>query len=153
MKRLLFAPLLALVLVAGCDKKSKAVPQPVLPVQPQQPTTPTISAPAQVPEALKQRIAREWPEIEKMGGEFMTLFNEAKTIRASGDREALSALIDRANPIFQQASDRWAEIYYSVDDLDENTAEVCRKWMDSYDKKVHTWQVASKSLKEFSQAR
>ena len=153
MKRLLLAPLFALVLVAACDKKSKPIPQPVQPVQPEQPATPSISAPAQVPEALKQRVAREWPEIERMGNEFMQMFSQAKAMRDAGDREALSNLIDRANPLFQQASDRWAEIYYSVDDLEENTAEVCRKWLESYDKKVHSWQVASKSLKEFSQAR
>jgi len=152
----LFALLLAPV---ACGRKK--TPPPAVPATnpAATPTTSTVPAPKGVPEELKSLVDREWPEILREGEAFLEKFKEAQEAQQAGDRMALDGLIEEANQHFQAANDGWAEIYYWVQnaeddgDLDAESAELCRRFLATYNKQVDGWGKKNKVLKEFSRVK
>ena len=148
---------LTLALAVGlfaCGDSRKSLPVPPTPQpapEPEKPA-PSISAPAQVPEVLRERVAKEWPIIEDLGQQFMAKFADLEKARAAEDRPAMTAAAKAAGEIFNRLGDMWAAIYYSVDDYDDATGEVCRKWLRTYNSKVEYWEKRAKATKEFSGA-
>jgi len=152
--------LIALLLAAAaCGRKN-----PPPPVTPQgtpavAPSAPSINAPKGVPDELKRLVEGKWPEIAREGEAFLDKFKEAQSAQQAGDRERMDGLIEEANHHFQAANDGWAEIYYWVqnneDDgvLDSDTAELCRGFLSSYNKRVGEWSKKNKVLKEFSRIK
>jgi hypothetical protein len=126
-------PALMLAMVA-CGDSRKSLPVPPAPQtqpEPEKPA-PSISAPPSVPDVLKQRVQSEWPVIEDLGKQFMAKFKELETARTKEDRAAMTKAADEAGKIYEKLSDMWAALYYSVDDYDEATGEICRKWLRTY---------------------
>ena len=157
-RNLVFAPfaLIALFALVACGGERKAPPRPAgIESQPDRsmPKVPEISAPATVPAQLKARVAREWPAIEELGRQFDAKFEEASKARTAGDRASLSNAAEEGGKLYGRLADDWAAIYYSVDDLSDETAEACRRWLRTYNRKVDSWKNRSKALKEFSSAR
>ena len=155
------ALLLAALLLApaACGRKNPP-PQVTPPSTPAgAPSAPPINAPKGVPAELKQLVEREWPGIVREGEAFLDKFKEAQTAQQAGDRTKLDGLIEQANQHFQTANDGWAEIYYWVqngeDDgvLDAQTAELCRSFLSTYNKRVDEWSKKNKVLKEFSRVK
>ena len=146
-------PALMLALVA-CGDSRKSLPVPPAPQQQPEPekTAPSISAPPSVPDVLKQRVQSEWPVIEDLGKQFMAKFKELEAARAKDDRAAMTKAAEEAGALYRQLAHMWAALYYSVDDYDEATAEVCRNWLRTYDRKVKVWEKRAKATKEFSGA-
>jgi hypothetical protein len=146
-------PALMLAMVA-CGDSRKSLPAPPPPQQQPQPEkpAPSISAPASVPDVLKQRVASEWPVIQDLGEQFMVKFKELEAARAKDDRTAMTTAAQQAGEIYERLGDMWAALYYSVDDYDEKTADLCREWLRTYDRKVKVWEKRAKAAKEFSGA-
>jgi hypothetical protein len=71
----------------------------------------------------------------------------------------MDVAIEEANRHFVAASDAWAEIAYWPENelgdgkIDEATAEVCRKFLERYNKTVTEWTKKNKALKEFSRSK
>lgn len=157
MSRILFCAACSLILFAACDKKSRAIPKPS--VQPPAPAAavepkPPISAPKEIPQSLKERVTRDWPSIEKEGEAFLESFNAARTAKSAGDRDKMDVAVEAARAHFNAALEKWNGIYYSVDDLnDERLAEKCRRWLRKWNRKVDSWTVKAKGLKEFSRVK
>ncbi len=152
--------LLALLVVApACGRKKRPPPAPEsAPVE--APKPPPIIAPKEVPTELKDLVQKEWPAIVRDGNAFLDRYKEFQTAQGSGDRAAMAAVGEQARQLFDRANDRWAEVYYWVDNalgdgkIDEATAEVCRKFLaDPYNKQVTEWTKKNKILKEFSTAK
>jgi len=138
----------------ACGDSRKSLPVPPAPQSAPEPekSAPSISAPAQVPDVLRERVAKEWPIIEDLGKQFMAKFADLEKARTAEDRPAMTAAAKSAGEIYTRLGDMWASIYYSVDDYDEATGEVCRKWLRTYNKQVEYWEKRAKATKEFSGA-
>ncbi len=155
------ALLLVLLLVApACGRKKRPPPAAEAPPVNEAPKPPPIIAPKEVPAALKNLVQQEWPAIVRDGNAFLDKYKEFQTAQGAGDRAAMAAIGEEANGLFERANEKWAEIYYWVDNelgdgkIDETTAEVCRKFLaDPYNKQVTEWTKKNKVLKEFSTAK
>jgi len=146
------ASLCVLLLFAACDKgpgKPPPLPQP----QPQVPQAPTVKAAPGVPQSLADKVAREWPGIQKDGDAFVVKFNEASAARAAGDRDKMDIAIEAARKHFNDALEGWNGIYYTVDDMSEDQGETCRKFLRKWNKQVDSWTKKAKGLKEFSRVK
>jgi hypothetical protein len=155
-----FALLLALVLVAPACGRKKAPPpieQPAVQKPAVEPRP--LKAPPGVPDELRRLVEREWPGILKEGDAFLAKFKEFQNAQGSGDRAAMSALVEEARPLCQSAMDKWADIAYWVENkvadgaIDEATADKCRDFLRDYEKRVKEWESKNKVLKEFSTAK
>lgn len=152
------ALLLALLLVAPACGRKKAPPPVDQPAPAAQPPVgpPKINAPKEVPSELKTLVERKWDGIAREGNAFLDKFKEATTARESNDRAAMDVAIEAANRHYQTASEAWAEIAYWPDNeladgkIDEATAEACRKWLDTYNKRVDEWTKKNKGLAQYS---
>ena len=152
--------LLVLLLVAPACGRKKAPPPADLPkpAANEPPKPPPITAPKEVPAALKNLVQREWDAIVREGDAFLKKFQEAQIARENNDRAAMDVAIEDANRHYQAASEAWAKIAYWPDDeldagrIDEATAEVCRKWLGEYNRRVDEWTKKNKGLKEYSRA-
>jgi len=151
------ALLLALLLVAPACGRKKKPPLPTTQPVVEAPAGPAkVKAPPGVPQALKDLVQSEWSGIEKEGDLFVASFKEAQAAKEKDDRSAMDVAIAEANKHYKAACDAWAVIAYWPDNelgdgkIDEATAEVCRKWLDSYNKKVEDWTKKNKGLVQFS---
>jgi hypothetical protein len=145
--------LLLLGLVAACDK-GKSLPPPPAASQPkEEESTPSIKTPIGVPKELGARVAEVWPGIEAQGKIFVARFNEALSARSSGDLAKMDEAVQAAQQAYINATEGWNEIYYSVDDLPEDQAERCRRFLRKWNKQVDGWTKQAKALKEFSRAK
>jgi hypothetical protein len=155
MTRVLLA--LSLALLPACGKRKAPPPPPPAPAQ-AAPASPKPDAPGTVPQEFVSLVEREWPLIQKDGEAFLKKFQEAQAL-GSGDRAALSPLIEEANKHYQAATERWAEINNWIDDreidkkLDQRTIDKCRSYLDVHERKVSDWTKKNKVLKEFSTAK
>ena len=143
--------LLLLALVAACDKGTSIPPPPVS--EPVQESAPSIKTPIGVPKELGARVAEAWPGIEEQGKIFVARFHEASAARSSGDLAKMDVAVQAAKQAYMQATEGWNEIYYSVDDLPEEQAERCRRFLRKWNKQVDGWTKQAKALKEFSRAK
>jgi hypothetical protein len=158
--RLLLAAFAASLLVSlGCGKKEMPPEVPAMESNNSSTaSTPSQSkpAPAGVPQALKDRIDREWPQIEETGKQFLAKFAEVQAAQAAGDREKMQAGIHDANKLYMSAMDRWAEINNWVTDqqdggkITDADAEACLRYLAPYEKRTKEWQSKNKPLKELS---
>ena len=146
------APLIAILLIAACDKGRKAPPTET-PKTPPKVTTPTVKAAAGVPQSLADRVAKEWPAIKTDGDAFVVRFKEASAARAEGDRDKMDVAIEAAQKHVNAAIEAWSGIYYSVDNYPEDQAETCRKFLRKWNKQVDSWTKKAKGLKEFSRVK
>lgn len=142
---------------AGCNKKKTPPAEPGATqgagAQTPRETPPMkTSAPAGVPDSMKQRVEQQWPKIEKEGEAFLAAYRKAESFKG-GDRSKLNDAIDEANGHFQEAMNMWTEIYYACDDLPDAQGEACRRWLSTWNRKVDGWTKRAKALKEFSQAK
>jgi len=161
MLRLPFALLVSALLIAPVACGRKNPPPAVTPgsTPAAAPSAPPASAPRGVPDELKRLVDREWPGIVREGDAFLEKFKAAQSAQQAGDRETMDRLIEEANEHFRAANDGWAEIYYWVqngeDDgvLDAQTAELCRSFLSQYNKRVDEWSKKNKVLKEFSRVK
>lgn len=145
-------PLLLIAIAVACSKKPKTPKAPVPAAAPPKAATPP--APPTVPKTLIDRIEREWPAIEAAGKAFETALAAATAARAADDREKMDDAIDEAKKQSAYASEHWAEIYYSADDIKpEAAAEASRKYMSAKEKIVKGWMEKSKALAQFSRAK
>jgi hypothetical protein len=145
------AILLVLLSLAACEKRGKKAPAPP-PLAP--PPAPKVQAPASVPQELAERIAREWPEIEKEGKLFLDALAEATKARDAGDRAGMSPSVKAAQDHFDKAANAWSEIVYYIEDLKpQATADACRKYIAAKDKQVQGWMEKAKALAQFSTAK
>jgi hypothetical protein len=149
--------LAALLVAPACGRKK---PPPAPPPVSQTPVgPPKVNAPPGVPQALKDLVQKDWDRIVKEGEAFLAKFKEAETAKANDDRSAMDVAIEDANRHYQNATEMWAEIAYwpdtAQDDgkIDEATAEECRKWLATYNKRVDEWTKKNKGLKEFSRTK
>lgn len=148
--------LLPLLLVAPACGRKKLPPPPDQPAQKPVAEARPLKAPPGVPEELRRLVEREWPGILKEGDAFLEKFKEFQNAQGSGDRAAMSALVEEAGPLCRSATDKWAVIAYWVEDkvqdggIDEATAEKCREFLRDYEKRVKEWESKNKVLKEFS---
>jgi hypothetical protein len=154
--------LLALLLVApACGRKKPPPPTGTGSTTTAEAPKPNpLPVPKGVPAELKNLVEKEWPAIVKDGNAFLDKYKEFQSAQGSGDRAAMATLGEQANQLFERANEKWAEIYYWVDNalgdgvIDEDTAEVCRKYLaDPYNKQVTEWTKKNKVLKEFSTAK
>ncbi len=152
----LFPLVLALLLVApACGRKKQPPPAPA-PAPVAAPKPSPVQAPKEVPAELKNLVQKEWDKIAAAGAAFEKKFQEANIARDNNDREAMDVAIEDANRHYQAATDAWAEIAYWPDNavgdgkIDEVTAEVCRKWLERYNKDVDGWTKKNKALAQFS---
>lgn len=152
------ALILALLLVAPACGRKKAPPPAAPPVSQAPVGPPKINAPKEVPLELKTLVERKWDGIARDGNAFLEKFKEATNAKESNDRAAMDIAIEDANRHYQVASEAWAEIAYWPDNeladgkIDEATAEVCRRWLDTYNKRVDEWTKKNKGLAQFSRA-
>jgi hypothetical protein len=155
--RILAAAIALIVFAVACERKVEIVPQPDTP--PAKPAEPakkksTISAPKSIPADLKARVETEWPKIEAEGKLFMDAFDAARKANKEGNRDELAKQVEIAKKHFNNALEKWNEIYYSVDDIaDEQLAEKCRRWLRKWNKQVDAWTSKAKGLKEFSRVK
>lgn len=153
--RLIALVLSVLVVAPACGRK-KAPPPPSTTSTIQQPAPTKISAPASVPQELKDLVQKEWDSIVKEGDLFLEKFKEAQAAKEQDDRAAMDIAIQDANEHYQRAADMWAEIAYWPDNaegdgkIDGATADACRNWLGTYNKRVDEWTKKNKGLKEFS---
>ncbi|MCK6458542.1 MAG: hypothetical protein L6Q95_01445 [Planctomycetes bacterium] len=151
---------LAILLVAPACGRKKQPPPPTPQPSVQAPVgPPKVIPPAGVPMELKNLVERKWPQIVKDGNAFLDKYKEFQGAQAAGDRAAMAAIGEDANGLFERANEAWAEIYYWADnmlgdgEIDEATAEICRKFLSDYNKQVTEWTKKNKVLKEFSTAK
>jgi 16S rRNA (cytosine967-C5)-methyltransferase len=144
--------LLLFALVAACDK-GKTLPPPPAPQPKVEESAPSIKTPIGVPKELGAKVAEAWPQIEEQGKIFVVKFNEASAARASGDLAKMDEAVQAAQQAYIKATEGWNEIYYSVDDLPEEEAERCRRFLRRWNKQVDGWTKQAKALKEFSRAK
>lgn len=154
MTRFLTLVLVASFALGGCGKKKSPPPVPPAGGNASTPEkTPAPSAPKGVPASLKSRIESVWPKIESAGEEFVEKFKEAQAAQRSGERDKMQQAIEVARGKYEDALEMWNEIYYSVDDYEEDVAEACRRYMRTWNRKVDGWTKKAKALKEFSLAK
>ncbi|MHC4931323.1 MAG: hypothetical protein ACYTGV_03940 [Planctomycetota bacterium] len=145
--------LILLAFVAACDKGKSLPPPPAAPQPKVEESTPSIKTPIGVPKDLGARVAEAWPAIEEQGKLFVKRFNEASAARSSGDLAKMDEAVQAAQQAYIKATESWNEIYYSVDDLPEDQAERCRRFLRKWNKQVDGWTKQAKALKEFSRAK
>jgi len=147
---------LFLVVAPACGRKKTPPPANTQPVVETPVAAPRINAPPGVPQELKDLVQRDWDKIVKEGDLFLAKFKEAQTAKEADDRAAMDVAIEEANHHYQLAADMWAEIAYWPDNevgdgnIDEATADACRSWLGTYNRRVDEWTKKNKGLKEFS---
>ncbi len=151
MRRIL--PLFVVALTVACSKSPKPqVPAVPPPAAAQKPATPP--APPTVPKEFVAKVESAWPAIEAAGKAFEAALAEATAAREAGDREKMDGAIEVAKKQSAYASETWAEIYYSIDDIKpEAAAEATRKHVSAKEKMVNRWMEKAKALAQFSRAK
>ena len=146
------ALLLALLLpFAACEKRGKK-PPPASPL-PTPPPAAKVQAPASVPQALAERIEREWPEIEKEGKLFLDALAEATKARDAGDRAGMSPAVKVAQDHFDKAAAAWGDITGEFDSLTQEQQDACWTYVRSKEKQYKGWMEKAKALAQFSTAK
>jgi len=146
--------LLALVAVMALSGGKKDAPQETA-KQPEAAATKKVEpkkveAPANVPQALVDRVEAAWPDVEKKGDEFVVHFKAAKKAQNEGNRELFQAEIKKARDIYNDFSEQWAEVVYAAQDMTQAVQNSFTRYLSKYESKVKRWTKYAKPLKELS---